>query len=190
MSAEVVVGDFELTMTELRTVARYVVASAEEVLPHFEDTHPQDRRPRAAIDAAWEFIDGSARTNLQRVASLDAHRAARAATTEIAKLAARCAGDAASAAYLHPIAKATQLGHVLRAPASAARITELLANGDLEVGAHEIERAAGRASSLLIDVVTRYPRVAKGTSRVSRLMSDLDARLRDSPVGGRSTQET
>lgn len=184
-----VVGDFELTMNELRTVARYVVESAEEVLPQFGDAHPQDVRPRAAIDAAWEFINGSPRTKLQRVTSLDAHRAARAATTEIAKLAARCAGDAASAAYLHPIAKAHQLGHILRAPASAARIAELLANEDLAVGAHEIERAARRASPLLIDVVARYPHAPAGKSRVSRLMGDLDARLRDSLVAERSNAE-
>ena len=108
MGKEVVVGDFELTMNELRTVARYVVESAEEVLPHFSDAHPEDSRPRTAIDAAWEFISGSPRTKLQRVASLDAHRAAREATTEVSTLAARCAGDAAAAAYLHPIAKAHQ----------------------------------------------------------------------------------
>src|SRR6185503_12700264 len=89
-------GDFDLTMEELRGVARYVVRHAEDVLPVFEQAVPGDPRPRAAIDAARAFIDGAPRTKLQRVTSLDAHRAARSAPSEAARLAARSAGDAAS----------------------------------------------------------------------------------------------
>ncbi|MFC6063717.1 putative immunity protein [Streptomyces ochraceiscleroticus] len=105
-------------MEELRVVARYVAETAQEVLPVFEDANPGDTRPRAAIDAAWEFINGAPRTKLQRVTSLDAHRAAKETATETARLAAQAAGDAASAAYLHPIAKAHQVGHILRAAAN------------------------------------------------------------------------
>ncbi|WP_324612909.1 hypothetical protein [Streptomyces sp. SBT349] len=54
-------------------------------------------------------MNGTRRTRLQRITSLDAHRAAKEATTEAARLAARAAGDAASAAYLHPIAEVTQV---------------------------------------------------------------------------------
>ncbi|WP_372452611.1 putative immunity protein [Pseudonocardia nigra] len=83
--------------------------------------HPDDRRPRAAVEAAWTFVGGANRTKLQRVTSLDAHRAAKEATTEAAKHAAHAAGDAASAAYLHPpavqgwrssTAAALQVGHI------------------------------------------------------------------------------
>jgi Imm-5 like putative immunity protein len=103
-------GDFELTMDELRAVARFVVESPQELLPVFEAAVPGDGRPRAAVDAAWKFVNGTKRTKLQRVTSLDAHRAAREAGTEVARLPARSAGDAASAAYLHPIANADQVG--------------------------------------------------------------------------------
>src|SRR5690606_37970754 len=48
-------GDFELTMDELRVVARYVAGTAQELLPVFEEVHPDDVRPRAAVDAAREF---------------------------------------------------------------------------------------------------------------------------------------
>ncbi len=120
-------GDFDVTMDELRVVARYVAESAQEVLAVFEKVNPRDPRPRAAIDAAWVFVNGAPRTKLQRVASLDAHRAAKEAVDETAHLAARSAGDAASAAYLHPIAKPHQVGHILRAAASAAHIAELIA---------------------------------------------------------------
>jgi hypothetical protein len=96
-------------MDELRVVAHYALESAEEVLPVFEDANPGAPRPRAAINAAREFVNGAKRTELQRITSLDAHRAAKEATTEAARLAARAAGDAASAAYLHPIARAAPL---------------------------------------------------------------------------------
>ncbi|MCX2970407.1 MULTISPECIES: putative immunity protein [Streptomyces] len=175
-----VCGDFELTMDELRVVARYVVESAEEVLPVFEAANPSDPRPRAAIDAAWEFVNGARRTKLQRTTSLDAHRAAKEAATEAERLAARAAGDAASAAYLHPIAKATQVGHILRAAASAALVGELNAGGDFTVGLKLIEQAGQRATPVLIDVLNRYPLAPTGKSRAAQLMTILDRSLRTS----------
>ncbi|MFF3763210.1 putative immunity protein [Streptomyces sp. NPDC001922] len=171
-------GDFELTMEELRVVARYAAESAQEVLPVFEGAVPGDPRPRAAIDAAWEFVNGARRTKLQRVTSLDAHRAAKEADTEVARLAARAAGDAASAAYLHPIAKATQVGHILRAAANAARVAELNAGDDPDVGDELIEQARQRATRALRDVLSRYPAAPHGKGRVAQLMSTLDASLR------------
>ncbi|MFI6154526.1 putative immunity protein [Kitasatospora sp. NPDC051170] len=173
-------GDFGLTMDELRVVARYVVESAQEVLPMYEEAVPGDPRPRAAVDAAWEFVNGARRTQLQRVAALDAHRAAREAGTETARLAARAAGDAAAAAYLHPIAKATQVGHILRGAACAVRVAELLAEEDPDVADRLIERARRRATPVLIDVLGRYPLAPTGKGRVAQLMSTLDASLRAS----------
>jgi hypothetical protein len=177
-SAHTMSGDFDLTMDELRVVARYVVRHAEDVLPVFEQAVPDDPRPRAAIDAAWAFINGANRTKLQRVTSLDAHRAARSAPSEAARLAARSAGDAASAAYLHPIAKADQVGHILRASASAARIGEMETGGDPAIGEALLERSRQRATTVLIDVLRRYPPAASGSNRVAQLMSTLDHSLR------------
>jgi hypothetical protein len=171
-------GDFDLTMDELRVVARYVVRHAESVLPVFEQAVSDDPRPHAAIDAAWVFINGAARTNLQRVASLNAHRAARSAPTEVARLAARSAGDAASAAYLHPIAQAAQVGHILRAAASVACIGQIEAGGDPTVAGALLERSRQWATPGLVDVLRRYPPATTGTSRLARLMSTLDQSLR------------
>lgn len=179
----VVSGDFELTMDELRAVARFVATSAQTVLPVFEDAHPDDPRPRAAIDAAWKFANGAARTKLQRVASLDAHRAARESASEVARLAARSAGDAAAAAYLHPLAQATQVGHILRAAASVARIAELKAAGDQAAGARAIKDARQLATPTVIAVLSRYPVGPAGKNRVSQLMATLDASLRDAAPG-------
>jgi hypothetical protein len=97
-----VAGDFELTMDELRVAARFVAESAQELVPVFEEAVPGDRRPCAAVGAAWGVHQRREWTKLQRVTS----------NTEAARLAARSAGDAASAAYLHLIAKASQVGQI------------------------------------------------------------------------------
>ena len=172
-------GDyFELTMEELREVARFAVQSAEDVLGMFEEAKPDDPRPRAAVGAAWEFVNGAGRTNLQRATAMDAHRAAKEAPSAAAKHAAHAAGDAAAAAYLHPFAKADQVGHILRSSAHAARAAELLAGGDPRVGPELVGRAATRATPGLVDVLRRYPPAPTGQSRVAVLMSLLDDTLR------------
>ncbi|MGC4949374.1 putative immunity protein [Streptomyces sp. DT224] len=171
-------GDFELSMAELRVVARYAAEAAQGVLAVFEDAHPDDGRPRAALAAAREFIDGAPRTRLQRVTSMDAHRAAKEAATEAARLAAQAAGDAASAAYLHPLAKAHQVGHILRAAANAARIAEIAAGEDPGAADRALEVARERATPALIDVLRRYPLAPGGRSRAAHLMAALDASLR------------
>ena len=173
-------GDFELTTDELRVVARYAAEAAAEVLPLFESVVPGDVRPRLALDAAWEFVGGARRTKLQRVTSLDAHRAAAEAPSEVARLAARSAGDAAAAAYLHPLADAAQVGHILRAAANVARIAEIEASGDTGAASVSLARAAGRADRVLIDVLVRYPVAPAGKNRVAELMSTLDGLLRSS----------
>ncbi|WP_222131416.1 putative immunity protein [Pseudonocardia sp. C8] len=177
-----------MTTEDLRVVTRYAVECAEDVLPIFEDPHPHDRRPRAAIDAARAFVGGAARSRLQRVTSLDAHRAAKEATIEAAVHSARAAGDAAAAAYLHPPgavwewtsirARTSQVGHILRPAAHAARATELAAGRDPATGDLYIERARLRATPALADIVRRYPPPPDGVNRVARLMTALDTALR------------
>lgn len=171
-------GDFGLTVDELRVVARYAAENAQDVLVLFEAASPEDRRPGAAIDAAWVFVNGAARTRLQRVTALDAHRAGEDVENDAARHAAKAAGDAASAAYLHPLANATQVGHILRAAAHAARAAELSAGDDPHVGEARIERAHQRATPVLIDVLRRYPEAPAGKSRVTQLMKALDSSLR------------
>lgn len=89
----------------------YAAESAQEVLSIFEESHPGDRRPRLAVEAAWTFAEGAKRTKLQRTSAFAAHKAAREARTDAARDAARAAGHAAAAAYLHPLARSTQVKH-------------------------------------------------------------------------------
>lgn len=174
----VVSGDFDLSFSELRVVTGFVVEAAEAVLDRYEAACPTDPRPAAALEAARAFAAGGPRGSRLRVASLAAHRAAWDATDEVLRLAAQSAGDAASAAYLHPIRKVHQVAHILRADANVARIAEIDAGGDASVAPREIEASSLRAGPTLRAVLCRYPPVRPGRARVSRLMADLDEALR------------
>jgi hypothetical protein len=86
---------------------------------------------------------------------------------------------AASAAYLHPLADAHQVKHILGAAAHAARAAELLAGDDRDVGAAHLEQARRRATPVVVDVLSRYSAALPGGGRVGELLRDLDAALRD-----------
>ncbi len=174
-------GDFELTMAELRAVAGYAVACAAPALVIFTRACPGDDRPAAALDAARAFAEGAPRSRLQRTASADAHRAAKEAATPAASHAASAAGAAAAAAYLHPLAKATQVRHLLGSASHAARAAELARGDDPVVAEYVITAAATRATPVVLDVLTRYPRAPTGRTRVAVLMHRLDSLLRDPP---------
>ncbi|PFG33050.1 putative immunity protein [Sanguibacter antarcticus] len=168
----------ELTMEELRAVARFAADCAESVLPDFEAEAPENSRPREALHAARVFAEGGARTNLQRTAAFAAHRAAQSVSAETAQLAALACGDAAASAYLHPIAEATQVGHILRAAACAARVAELRADDEGTTSSDSVGVLVERAAPPVPDVLRRYPAAPHGASRLSRLMSALDTAIR------------
>ncbi|TQC43479.1 exonuclease SbcC [Rhodococcus sp. WS4] len=171
----------ELSMAELREITAYAVACAEPAVAIFERDCPDDPRPRAVLDEARRFAAGGNRTKTLRVTALAAHRAARTARErecEAAVDAARAAGHAGGAAYLHPLVKAHQVKHILGAAAHTARAIELDAGDDPDVGADYIEKTGGLAGPVVVSVLTRYPTAPGGGGRVGELMRSLDASLR------------
>jgi hypothetical protein len=171
----------ELTLSELREVAAYALACARPALEIFEQDRPDDPRVRDAFDAVQAFVDGGRRTKAIRDgawAALRAAREARDAGQAAASDAAWAACAAAGAAYLHPLAKATQVKHILGSAAHAARAFELVAGGDPDVGAARIEQARGLPGPVVVDVLRRYPAAPDGGGRVGELMRLLDASLR------------
>lgn len=171
----------ELSRSELREVAGYAVACARRALEIFERERPDDRRPRAAIDAAQAFVDGAERTKALRDSAWAAHRAAqetRDAGQAAASDAARAAGNAAGAAFLHPLPRATQVKHILGSAAHAARALELVAGDDPSVGADHLAQLRILASPIVVNVLRRYPGAARGGGRVGELIRQLDASLR------------
>ena len=172
-------GDFELTMDELRAVAGFALRCAEPAQVVFTRMCPDDPRPAAALAAARDFAEGAPRSRLQRTAAVAAHRAGREAPSQAAGHAATAAGDAAAAAYLHPLANPTQLRHLLGAAAHAARAVELAAGDDPVVAEYALTAAAKAATPGVLDVLGRYPRAPRGRSRVAVLLRRLDSLLRD-----------
>lgn len=172
-------SEIALSRQDLREVTRYAAESAQEALEIFERAHPADSRPRDAIDAAWTFAMGGERGKALRDTGWAAHKAARDAGTTAAGDAARAAMYAASAAYLHPLAGAHQVKHILGAAAHAARAAELAAGDDRDVGADHIEHACRRATPAVVDVLRRYPAAPPGGGRAGELLRDLDEALRD-----------
>ncbi|MFW6188516.1 MAG: hypothetical protein ACOC84_11040 [Actinomycetota bacterium] len=87
-------------------------------------------------------------------------------------------GHAAAAAYLPPLARSTQVAHLLGSAACAARAAELAQGGDRRVGKAWIEHARRRATPELVAVLRRYPVAPSNGNRVTELLSALDTALR------------
>ncbi|MER5745952.1 putative immunity protein [Streptomyces sp. NPDC002225] len=180
------VNEIVLSKQDLREVTAFAALCAEGVLAVFEADQPGDSRPRDAIDAAWAFARGGERGKALRDTAAGALKAARATSSAAAREAAWAAMSAAGSAYLHPLAKATQVKHILGAAAYAAHATEL-ASAEGEMGDRRVEELAGRATPAVIDVLRRYPTAPDGGGRVGELIRVVDAALRartDSPGAG------
>jgi type II secretory pathway pseudopilin PulG len=170
-----------LSRSELRAVVGYAVACARPALAIFERECPDDPRPRAAIEAAQAFADGAERTKALRDGAWAAQRAAREARDAgqaAASDAARAALAAAGAAFLHPLANATQVKHLLGSAAHAARACELAAGDDPAVGRDYLAHTRLLAPPAVVDVLRRYPSAPPGGGRVGELLRILDAALR------------
>src|SRR2546421_1942742 len=146
-----------LSQEDLRAVTGYAAACAQDVLQVFEGVHPADSRPREAVDAAWTFARGGKRGRSLRDTAWAAQRASGDAGTPAAGHAARAAMYAASAAYLHPLADAHQVKHILGAAAHAARAVELVAGDAREGGAGHIQPAPRRALPRGLYALSRSP---------------------------------
>ncbi|MEU2335560.1 putative immunity protein [Streptomyces sp. NPDC013172] len=170
--------EIALSKQDLREVTAFAAACAEVVLRIYEADQPDDSRPRDAVRAAWEFARGGERGKSLRDMAWAALKAAKDADSAAAREAAWAAMSAAGAAYLHPLARATQVKHILGAAAHAARAAELVADDDGSIGAGHLEQAVRRATPLVVDVLARFPAAPSGGGRVGELVRVLDAELR------------
>jgi hypothetical protein len=110
--------------TSHKTLATWALDCAERTLPHFEDKHPEDSRPRAAIEAGRAWVrTGVFRMADVRKASLAAHSAARdIGDDDAARAAARAAGQAVATAHVpsHALAAAAYAATAVRDSANPA----------------------------------------------------------------------
>ncbi len=79
-----------------KRLALMAADEAKRVLPYFVQENPNDERPAVAISAIRDWAVGKITLSMAetRKLSLDSHAAAREATTDKAKFAARAAGQA------------------------------------------------------------------------------------------------
>ncbi|MFI1825464.1 putative immunity protein [Streptomyces sp. NPDC020412] len=168
----------ELSEDELRQITGYAADCARRVLSIFERDRPADGRPRDAVAAADAYAAGGRRTGALRQSAWAAHRAARDAGSPAAVDAARAAGLAAAAAYLHPTASAHQVRHVLGAAAHAARAAESASAENGKGGDPPLEWARRHAPPAVTAVLGRLPAAPPGGGRVGEFLRDLDAALR------------
>ncbi|MFJ8386622.1 putative immunity protein [Streptomyces sp. NPDC094438] len=168
----------ELNAYELREITGYAADCARRALSIFERNRPADTRPRDAIDAADAFAGGGRRTAALRQSAWAAYRAAQEAASPAAVDAARAASHAAAAAYLHPLADAHQVKHILGAAAHAARAEELASGEDQRVTAGTLEWARRHAPAAVTALLGRLPAAPPGGGRVGEFIRDLDAALR------------
>jgi len=170
-----VTAEVALDIEDLREVAAYAARCAADVLDMFERSCPADPRPRDALDTVWTFARGGRRVKALRDAAWSAMRAAQETDEPAAQQAARAAMSAASAPWLHPLARATQVRHILGAAAHGARAIELVAG---DAAAH-IDRATRAATPKLVEILCRYPPAPPGGGRVGELLRAIDTGLRD-----------
>ena len=109
-----------LDQQDHRLLGLWAADCAEHVLPYFEAKHPQDDRPRKAIEAARAWVRGEIRCGEARAAAVAAHAAARDAVDPAASAAARAAGHAAATAHVAPHARGAASYAVKAAAASGA----------------------------------------------------------------------
>jgi hypothetical protein len=167
----------ELSLDDLRQLGLWTADCAARGLRWFEEVAPSDGRPREAIEAVREFGAGGSRTKQLRLVALAALAAAREAGDPVAEAAGRAAGYAASSAYLHPLAKATQVRHIV-GPAQYQAYAQELAAGDPSVGDAEIQWAIEHAPSSVRELIRRYPDGQPGRTRLGTLHRQLEAGLR------------
>jgi hypothetical protein len=112
------------------TLANWAISYAEaHLLPIYEKSYPNDPRPRAALEAAREWLDGKVKLPHVKGLILEAHAAAREAEgSPAAQAAARTIGQAA--ATIHAAT------HSLDWPSTARLPLRTTASGPTPTGTH------------------------------------------------------
>lgn len=169
---------FELPLDALRSLGSWAADCAERALPIYEAIHPDDSRPRAALEAIRTFAAGGKRTRQLRVVALAAFAAARETLNPAAAAAARAAGLAASSAYTHPLVDVQQTKHIVGPAAYAALAIEIAQNHDLESGNQAVQWALEHVSGEIAAILNAMPNRSAGKSRSDQLMADLDRGIR------------
>ncbi|MFZ0545727.1 MAG: putative immunity protein [Candidatus Promineifilaceae bacterium] len=180
---------FELRIESLRILGRWAADCAERALPIYEELNGDDPRPRDAINGIRVFANGGKRIAKLRVLALDAYRASLETEDPAASAAAQAASLAAAAAYTHPLVDVQQTKHILGSAAYAALAVEIKNNNDPKYGEDEVRLAVDRVQNEICEILLKMPGREEGTSRLDKIMFDLDIGLRNKYGGGPEGEE-
>ncbi len=129
--------DHQIFKPDQKILAMWAADCAERVLPYFEEKHPNEDRPRKAIEALREWIKtGVFSMAVIRKASLGAHAAAKGIEEGDAIFAAHAAGQAVGTAHVNTHA----LGASLYAMRAAAAHTGNVEDGLVRERNWQLER--------------------------------------------------
>ena len=165
----------------LRPVALWAAKYAREALSVFESRHPNDTRPREAIEAGHEFGSGKRRDKNLRMRAFAAMKS-RKDIDDPSKYAVQAAILTASVAYTHTdlrigLQGIRQARHILGPIVYAALAVEVAAN-DTTIGDNLLQRAIQDAPPQVDHILAHMPPQPKKEGRVDALFSTLDSAIR------------
>lgn len=114
-----------INSTNHKTLAVWAIDCTERVIPYFEDSYPNDLRPRQAIETLRDWLDtGIFNMGVIRKASLSAHAAAKEIGNDTqAASAAHAAGQAVATAHV-PMHSLGAANYALQAVHRASKAEE------------------------------------------------------------------
>lgn len=176
-------GNSSEEQTLLRPIALWAARYAEEALAVFEDRHPDDARPREAIEAGREFGNGKRRDKNLRMLAFAAMKSSKD-VDEPSKHAVQAAVLTASVAYMHTdlqtgLQGVRQARHILGPIVHAALALETAANKP-KLGDDLLQRAVTTAPPEVGRVLKHMPSQPKKDGRLDILFFSLDSALRNS----------
>lgn len=165
----------------LRPIALWAVKYAQEALIVFESRHPDDQRPRQAIDASHAFGNGEKRSNNLRSLAFAAMKSKKD-TDGPSRHAAQAAVLTAAIAYTHTdlqtgLQGIRQAQHILGPIVYAALAIETAADQPAR-GNDLVQRAIADAPPEVGRILKHMPPQPKKAGQIGTLFSTLDAALR------------
>lgn len=167
-----------LSVSELRILSSWSCDCAERSLAIFRRARPEDDRASVAIAAARGFARGGPRNNHLRKSAMAAFRARSELIDPAASAAAEAACHAAASAFLHPIAKAHQVLHILGAAACSSWALAEAGESSLDAA---LSQAFAWAPPELRQLRQRYPALEAPKTRLRESYQKLDELFRAAP---------
>ena len=167
---------FELKLNDLMKVVDWSLPYVASALEVFEKYHPNDNRPRRAVQGANEFSASGKRTQQLRKIAMDAYRASRESSTEQASFAANAASLLAAVAYTHPFKDPKQARHII-GPVTYAVLALEREDNELNNMDIMLEDVIKKISREVVEVLSMFPRQVEKRTRIDEIYLRIDREI-------------